>query len=445
MEKRNRFRHTFPCATAAGATPAFAQSSVTLYGDRRQCDRLPKQPNVARLNDRRQVRSEDEGQRLGGQPLRAEGQRRSRWQHEGDFPARVGLQLCYGCCPIQRRAVRSQAWVGVTNPAYGTLTTGPRYTSCYQTLSPDSPTTWLTGFWLLWAAPWQHRRAQPRQSGKQHDRIHVAGDQRLNGERLVLARRRRRQRDRRRDIGGDHSIRGGAARLRGRVLADQQLEGSGRHVGLQLDNLQQRRADRRVGAENGYQTARAAALRGRFTATRALRGPPRPATARSILSSTFRSTARCRTAPDSARSRRTSARGARRSAPFQHDAVLVGLPVRVRDGDYSPVLTPRRALPSDGGGPQADVATSALLACSANISLRLEVDERAKSESPSGGRLGWTRDGGSAHTGPILALKTAARMSIHYDAVRDPPGVDPKEEVRCKFLQDDDFAKSSAH
>ncbi len=123
MEKRNKFRHTFPWATAAGATRAFAQSSVTLYGDR-QRDRLPEQPNLARLNDGRQVRSEDEGQRLGGQPLWAEGQRRSRWQHEGDFPARVGPQLGYGCCPIQRRAVRSQAWAGVTNPAYGTLTTG---------------------------------------------------------------------------------------------------------------------------------------------------------------------------------------------------------------------------------------------------------------------------------------------------------------------------------
>ena len=38
-----------------------------------------------------------------------------------------------------------QAWVGLTNPAYGTFTAGRQYTSYYTLLSPYSPTTWLTG------------------------------------------------------------------------------------------------------------------------------------------------------------------------------------------------------------------------------------------------------------------------------------------------------------
>ena len=38
-----------------------------------------------------------------------------------------------------------QAWIGVTNPTYGTLTAGRQYTSYYTLLSPYSPTTWLTG------------------------------------------------------------------------------------------------------------------------------------------------------------------------------------------------------------------------------------------------------------------------------------------------------------
>jgi len=38
-----------------------------------------------------------------------------------------------------------QAWVGMTNPTYGTFTAGRQYTSYYSLLSPYSPTTWLTG------------------------------------------------------------------------------------------------------------------------------------------------------------------------------------------------------------------------------------------------------------------------------------------------------------
>jgi predicted porin len=38
-----------------------------------------------------------------------------------------------------------QAWVGLTNPAYGTFTAGRQYTSYYTLLAPYSPTTWLTG------------------------------------------------------------------------------------------------------------------------------------------------------------------------------------------------------------------------------------------------------------------------------------------------------------
>ncbi|KAA0089642.1 porin [Trinickia soli] len=39
-----------------------------------------------------------------------------------------------------------QAWVGVTNAAYGTLTAGRQYTAYYTLLAPYSPTTWLTGY-----------------------------------------------------------------------------------------------------------------------------------------------------------------------------------------------------------------------------------------------------------------------------------------------------------
>jgi predicted porin len=39
-----------------------------------------------------------------------------------------------------------QAWVGLTNEAYGSLTAGRQYTAYYTLLAPYSPTTWLTGY-----------------------------------------------------------------------------------------------------------------------------------------------------------------------------------------------------------------------------------------------------------------------------------------------------------
>ncbi|WP_275426829.1 porin [Paraburkholderia sp. C35] len=39
-----------------------------------------------------------------------------------------------------------QAWVGLTHPAYGTLTLGRQLTSYYWMIAPWSPTNWLTGF-----------------------------------------------------------------------------------------------------------------------------------------------------------------------------------------------------------------------------------------------------------------------------------------------------------
>lgn len=40
-----------------------------------------------------------------------------------------------------------QAWVGLTNATYGTLTAGRQYASYYQTMSAFSPTTWITGYY----------------------------------------------------------------------------------------------------------------------------------------------------------------------------------------------------------------------------------------------------------------------------------------------------------
>ncbi|AFT89599.1 porin [Paraburkholderia phenoliruptrix] len=61
------------------------------------------------------------------------------------FQLEQGFNSATGAQGVSGLAFNRQAWVGVTNPTYGTLTAGRQYTSYYTLLSPYSPTTWLTG------------------------------------------------------------------------------------------------------------------------------------------------------------------------------------------------------------------------------------------------------------------------------------------------------------
>jgi predicted porin len=61
------------------------------------------------------------------------------------FQLEQGFNSATGAQGVSGLAFNRQAWVGVTNPTYGTLTAGRQYTAYYTLLSPYSPTTWLTG------------------------------------------------------------------------------------------------------------------------------------------------------------------------------------------------------------------------------------------------------------------------------------------------------------
>jgi predicted porin len=63
------------------------------------------------------------------------------FQLEEGFNSATGAQSTTGL------AFNRQAYVGVTNATFGTLTAGRQYTAYYTLLSPYSPTTWLTGFY----------------------------------------------------------------------------------------------------------------------------------------------------------------------------------------------------------------------------------------------------------------------------------------------------------
>ncbi|MFL9930482.1 porin [Paraburkholderia sp. RL18-103-BIB-C] len=61
------------------------------------------------------------------------------------FQLEQGFNSATGAQSVSGLAFNRQAWVGVTNGTFGTLTAGRQYTSYYTLLSPYSPTTWLTG------------------------------------------------------------------------------------------------------------------------------------------------------------------------------------------------------------------------------------------------------------------------------------------------------------
>ena len=61
------------------------------------------------------------------------------------FTLEQGFNSANGAQGVSGLAFNRQAFVGVTNATYGTLTAGRQYTSYYTLLAPYSPTTWLTG------------------------------------------------------------------------------------------------------------------------------------------------------------------------------------------------------------------------------------------------------------------------------------------------------------
>jgi predicted porin len=134
-------------AALAAAPAAFAQSSVTLYGI--------VDLSMAYQNSQTTLGSTSGGQHnfkmasgvwagsrfglKGSEDLG--GGTKTIFQLESGFSANTGAQQ-YPNAMFGR-----QAWVGLTNNAYGTFTAGRQYTSYYTLLSPYSPTNWLTGFY----------------------------------------------------------------------------------------------------------------------------------------------------------------------------------------------------------------------------------------------------------------------------------------------------------
>ena len=134
-------------ATAfAAAAPAFAQSSVTLYGI--VDDSITYQSSQTNLAKTQPGRSNIKmssgiwaGSRFG-----LKGAEDLGGGNKAIFQLESGFNINSGAQQYTNAMFGRQAWVGLTNPGYGTLTLGRQYTSYYTLMSPYSPTNWLTGF-----------------------------------------------------------------------------------------------------------------------------------------------------------------------------------------------------------------------------------------------------------------------------------------------------------
>src|SRR5476651_1486429 len=148
MKKRSQYIGILSVAgVSCIASPAFAQSSVTLYG----------------IVDTALVYANNQGSlgsTSGGHPVTKlasgiwagdrfglKGTEDLGGGTKAIFQLESGFNSASGAQQYTNAEFGRQAWVGATNPTYGTFTAGRQYTSYYSLLSPYSPTNWLTGFY----------------------------------------------------------------------------------------------------------------------------------------------------------------------------------------------------------------------------------------------------------------------------------------------------------
>ncbi|WP_261513351.1 porin [Burkholderia multivorans] len=131
----------------AVAAPAFAQSSVTLYGI--------VDNGIGYQNSATTVGSTSGGKSLvklnqgvwAGSRFGLKGTEDLGGGTKAIFTLESGFNSGTGAAQYADAMFGRQAWVGLTNATYGTLTAGRQYASYYQTMAPFSPITWITGYY----------------------------------------------------------------------------------------------------------------------------------------------------------------------------------------------------------------------------------------------------------------------------------------------------------
>ncbi|MFM0258144.1 porin [Paraburkholderia sediminicola] len=138
-------RNLFAAAGLAFSAPVFPQNSVTLYGV--LDDTITYQSSQTSLGSTSGGRSNIKllpgvwaGNRFG-----LKGSEDLGGGNKAIFQLESGFNLNTGAQQYTNALFGRQAWIGLTNPNYGTLTLGRQYTSYFTLLSPYSPTNLLTG------------------------------------------------------------------------------------------------------------------------------------------------------------------------------------------------------------------------------------------------------------------------------------------------------------
>jgi len=147
MKKRSQYIGILSVAGASCiASSAFAQSSVTLYGI--------VDTGLVYANNQASLGSTSGGHSVtklasgiwAGSRFGLKGAEDLGGGTKAIFQLESGFNLDNGAQQYTNAEFGRQAYVGITNPTYGTFTAGRQYTSYYTLLSPYSPTTWLTGY-----------------------------------------------------------------------------------------------------------------------------------------------------------------------------------------------------------------------------------------------------------------------------------------------------------
>jgi predicted porin len=135
--------------TAAGfaAATAHAQSSVTLYGivDNGIAYQNNSAPKIGATSGGHAAWKMSTGVWAGSR-FGLKGAEDLGGGTKAIFQLEAGVNTANGQSTFTNGIFTRQAWVGLTNSTYGTLTAGRQYTAYYTLLSPYSPTTWLTGY-----------------------------------------------------------------------------------------------------------------------------------------------------------------------------------------------------------------------------------------------------------------------------------------------------------
>ena len=147
MKRLNtRARVTFAGAAVAISGSAFAQSSVTLYGAvDNGIGYQTSQTSLGSTTGGRSAVKLINGVWLGSR-FGLKGAEDLGGGSKAIFTLEEGFNSGTGALATNGLMFSRQAFVGMSNNTYGSLTAGRQYVSYYQLLSPFGPTQWLTGY-----------------------------------------------------------------------------------------------------------------------------------------------------------------------------------------------------------------------------------------------------------------------------------------------------------